>query len=175
MLIYPDNIVFEDDASSLSVGINELQGEQCEIGDWSRFDDPNRIRRLCFAAADFRGHVTQRAARQDPGFHFLIAIVPPDSAMPDRRLLKPGDRIRILAVPDLDLQQRERELASNAELAGWTADTIERIIATCPFVTVDRIDKHGTPWFRVDLDSVDGNEHHSLGILDDESWTFADN
>jgi hypothetical protein len=47
--------------------------------------------------------------------------------MPDRNKLRVGDRIRILTVPDYDLAQREREIATNAEMAGWTADAIERI------------------------------------------------
>jgi hypothetical protein len=55
--------------------------------------------------------------------------------MPDHTELRVGDRIRLLAVPECDLRQREREIATNAEMAGWTADTIERIIAFDPVVT----------------------------------------
>jgi hypothetical protein len=49
--------------------------------------------------------------------------------MPDRTQLKIGDRIRLLRIPQGDLEHRERELRAGAEDAGWTADTIERIIA----------------------------------------------
>ena len=90
--------------------------------------------------------------------------------MPDRLLLRVGGRIRLLAVPTCDLAQRKRELESHAELAGWTADTIERIIATGPVVTIDRIDEYGAAWFDVELSGGDGMEHHSLMILDDDSW-----
>jgi hypothetical protein len=48
--------------------------------------------------------------------------------MPDHTALKVGDRIRLVTVPEADLQQRERELREGAQDAGWTADTIERII-----------------------------------------------
>ena len=87
--------------------------------------------------------------------------------MPDRSELRVGDRIRLLAVPACDLAQREREIASAAEMAGWTADTIERIIASNPVVTID---EYGAPWFDVELVGVEGVEHHSLTILDDDSW-----
>ena len=90
--------------------------------------------------------------------------------MADRTKLRIGDRIRLLAVPACDLEQREREIATNAEMAGWTADTIERIIASDPVVVIDRIDEYGASWFEVELDGDEGVEHHSLTILDDESW-----
>jgi hypothetical protein len=90
--------------------------------------------------------------------------------MPDRTKLLAGDRIRILNVPACDLAQREREIATNAEMAGWTADTIERIIASNPVVVIDRIDEYGAPWFDVVFDGSDGEEEHSLTILDDDSW-----
>jgi hypothetical protein len=93
--------------------------------------------------------------------------------MPDRSELRVGDRIRLLAVPVRDLAQRERELATGAQMPGWTADTIERIIASHPIVTIDRIDKYGAPWFDVELDGADGVEHHSLTILDDDSWELC--
>lgn len=90
--------------------------------------------------------------------------------MPDRTKLRVGDRIRILAVPASDLAQREREIATGVEMAGWTANTIERIIASNPVVIIDRIDEFGAPWFDVTLDGDEGEEQHSLTILDDVSW-----
>jgi hypothetical protein len=90
--------------------------------------------------------------------------------MPDRSELRVGDRIRLLTVPACDLAQRAREIATRADMAGLTADTIERIIATQPVVTIDRIDEYGAPWFDVVLDGSDGVEYHSLTILDDDSW-----
>lgn len=94
--------------------------------------------------------------------------------MPDWRSLRVGDRVRLLRVPGADLAQRERELRDGAEMAGWTADTIERIIATDPIVIIREIDEFGVPWFERQLPSADGNiEYHSLTITDDESWEFV--
>ena len=56
--------------------------------------------------------------------------------MPDPTQLKIGDRIRLLRISQGDLEQRERELCAGAEDGGWTADTIERIIAQDPVVTI---------------------------------------
>jgi hypothetical protein len=87
------------------------------------------------------------------------------------RTLKPGDRIRLLRVPDSDLRQREQELLSSAEMAGLTADTLERIIALDPIVTINHVDEFGMPWFDYELIG-EGNriDYHSLGISEDESW-----
>jgi hypothetical protein len=94
--------------------------------------------------------------------------------MPDRTLLKVGDRIRLLRVPKLDLEQREREVREGLEDAGWTADTIERMIAQDPVVTISSIDEHGLPWFEYELRRQNGEvEHHSMAIMDDESWCLA--
>lgn len=94
--------------------------------------------------------------------------------MPDRTQLKIGDGIRLLRVPQLDLEQRERELREGIEDAGWTANTIERIIAQDPIVTISSIDKYGRPWFEYDLKSASGEtEYHSLAVLDDDSWCPA--
>jgi hypothetical protein len=95
--------------------------------------------------------------------------------MPDRKTLKIGDRIRILVVPEMDLQQRDRELREGAEEAGWTADTIEKIICQDPIVTIDEIDEYGYPWFRYDLKIASGEvEIHHLAIMEDESWELVD-
>jgi hypothetical protein len=94
--------------------------------------------------------------------------------MPNHKELKVGDRIRLLCVPEADLRQRERELREGVEMPGWTADTIERIIASNPVVTISIIDEHW-PWFVVELQADDGTgEEHSLAVMDDESWEFAE-
>ncbi len=90
--------------------------------------------------------------------------------MPDRTKLKVGDEIILNAVPAADLMQREHEMADRTEDAGWTADTIERILAQDPVVTIDRIDEFGIPWFDYVLTDKDDPEEHSLAIMDDESW-----
>lgn len=87
------------------------------------------------------------------------------------RTLKPGECIRLLCVPESDLRQRERELRDGAEMAGWTADTLERILSLDPVVTIDHVDEYGMPWFAYELVGDDGRiEYHSLGIAEDESW-----
>jgi hypothetical protein len=94
--------------------------------------------------------------------------------MPDWRSLKVGDRVRLLRVPAPDLEQRSSELFSNAEMAGWTADTIEKIISLDPIVTIDRVDDFGAPWYSKVLIGDDGNEyHHSLTITDGDSWELV--
>jgi hypothetical protein len=87
------------------------------------------------------------------------------------RKLRAGDRVRLLRVPESDLLQREEEVRRGAEMAGWSADTLERIIALDPVVTIDHVDEYGAPWFKFELIGKDGQpEHHSLTITEDESW-----
>jgi hypothetical protein len=78
-------------------------------------------------------------------------------------------------VPLADVKQRERELSENIEMAGWTADTLERILASAPIVTIKYIDEYGLPWFESELTTDSGDtEQHSIAIMDDDSWEFAD-
>ena len=96
--------------------------------------------------------------------------------MPDPSKLKPGDRIRLLAVPESDLLQREREIREGLDgwqlgWAGWTADTLERILAQDPVVVISQIDEYGEPWFEYVLnDDYGENEEHSIAIMDEASW-----
>jgi hypothetical protein len=62
--------------------------------------------------------------------------------MPDWKSLRVGDQIRLLCVPKADLEQRVCEVRDGAEMAGWTADTLERIIASDPVVFIERIDEY---------------------------------
>lgn len=95
--------------------------------------------------------------------------------MPDPKTLKIGDRIRILSVPQNDLQQRERELAENTEMPGWTADSIERIIEQSPVVSISRIDEYGCVWYDVAIIGPDGQEEeHSLIVYEDGTWELCD-
>jgi hypothetical protein len=94
--------------------------------------------------------------------------------MPDFKTLKVGDRVRLLNVPDHDLAQRERELREGVAEAGWTADSIERIIDQDPIVTISQVDEYGFPWFECELVREDGTvEFHSLNISDDDSWELT--
>ena len=92
--------------------------------------------------------------------------------MPDRNQLRVGDRIRLLAVPERDLDRREREIAAGNVDPDPTATVIERTIATNPCVSIERIDKFGAAWFEVEFEEFDGIHYHSLTILDDESWEY---
>ena len=90
--------------------------------------------------------------------------------MPDRKKLKVGDKIRILRVPLDDVNQRRREIANNINDAGWTANTIELIIAQNPIVEIDSIDDFGQPWFTSNI-LVNGKiETHNLAVNEDDSW-----
>jgi hypothetical protein len=94
--------------------------------------------------------------------------------LPDPKTLRVGDRIRILRVPDNDLRQREHEIATNAEMAGWTADTIERIISQTPIVRIHRIDDDGCVWYETSIIGSGGvEEDHELMIYDDDTWEPA--
>jgi hypothetical protein len=89
----------------------------------------------------------------------------------DPKTLRVGDRIRILRVPDADLRQRKHEMADGVEMAGWTADSIERIIAQSPIVRICQIDEDGCVWYEASIIGPDGsNEEHTLIVYDDASW-----
>ncbi len=93
--------------------------------------------------------------------------------MPDWTKLREGNRVRLIRVPETDLLQRESEIENSCDMAGWTADTLERIISESPVVVIDRIDEQGAPWFEVELTSADGEiEYHLLTITDNDSWTY---
>lgn len=94
--------------------------------------------------------------------------------MPDRTTLRAGDRIRLLTVPQCDLEQRKREIAAGNVDRDATATVIERIIDTDPIVTIERLDELGAAWFEVEFAEPDGIHYHSLTILDDESWERLD-
>jgi len=92
-------------------------------------------------------------------------------AWPDPKTLKIGDRIRILGVPENDVDQRATEIASGTEMAGWTADSIERIIAQTPVVQISEIDEYGCVWYETTIIGSDGTEEsHSLIVYDDDTW-----
>ena len=85
--------------------------------------------------------------------------------------LQVGDRIRILRVPDADLKQRDDEVARGAEMAGHTADTIDRIVAENPIVKIWQIDEFGYPWYEVSLIANNGEfDEHTLMVYDDGTW-----
>ncbi len=69
------------------------------------------------------------------------------------------------------MRQRENEIASGSELAGWTADTIERIIVQSPVVLIWQIDEYGCVWYETTIVGPDGTEEsHTLIVYDDDTW-----
>lgn len=77
-------------------------------------------------------------------------------------------------MPQADLEQRVQEVGDGAVMAGWSADTIERIIASDPVVVMDHIDEYGCPYFESQLSAADGEiEFHTLSITDGDSWEFV--
>ena len=93
--------------------------------------------------------------------------------MPDIKNLKVGDKIRVLKVPEGDLKQRRREIAEGIDNPGWTANTIELIIAQNPIVKIESIDEYGRPWYTCDI-IVDGElETHTLAMNEDDVWELA--
>jgi hypothetical protein len=94
--------------------------------------------------------------------------------MPDWKSLKVGDRIRLLCVPRADLEQRAEEVRRGTQMAGCTADGIERIIKPNPVVVVAYIDEYGCPYYERQLPSANGEiESHTLSITENESWEFV--
>lgn len=93
--------------------------------------------------------------------------------MPDIKKLKIGDKIRLLKVPEGDIEQRKREIAKGIDNPGWTANTIELIIAQNPIVEIDTIDDFGRPWFICDI-TVNGElETHTLAMNEDDAWELV--
>jgi len=95
--------------------------------------------------------------------------------MPDRTKLRVGDVIRILRVPEKDLEQREKELRENTvDEPGMTADAIEALIEQAPVVTITEIDEYGSPWFDCWIMDAQGRKNqHSIAIVEDESWEIV--
>ena len=94
--------------------------------------------------------------------------------MPNPKHLNVGDRIRILRVPDADLRQRENEIAAGSEMAGWTADSIERIICQTPIVRICQIDDYGCVLYETTVVGPDGaDEEHNLIVYDDDTWEMV--
>jgi hypothetical protein len=86
--------------------------------------------------------------------------------------LKVGDKIKLVKVPKLDIEQRKRE-CHQRQKGEWTADTLEKIIASNPIVTISKIDESGKPWFDCNLKDKNGVvESHSIMIFDNDSWDY---
>lgn len=60
-------------------------------------------------------------------------------------------------------------------MAGWTADSIERIIAQTPVVQISQIDDDGCVWYETAILGPEGKEErHSLIVYDDDTWEFVE-
>ena len=93
--------------------------------------------------------------------------------MPDHKQLRPGDKIRFIKVSDSDLATREREIKAGLPDAGWTADTLERIVGQKLILIIDHIDEYGIPWVHCRLMGVTKPELHSIAIMDDDTWEYV--
>ena len=89
--------------------------------------------------------------------------------MPDRTKLKIGDKIKITGIPEEDLKAHANDTtAGNGMLS--TAAVLEKIMTQYTSVTIDQIDEYGKPWFSVDIKVKGQTEHHTIAIMDDDSW-----
>ncbi len=56
-------------------------------------------------------------------------------------------------------------------MAGWTADSIERIISQTPIVRICQIDEYACVWYETTIVGPDGTEEeHTLVVYDDDTW-----
>ena len=97
--------------------------------------------------------------------------------MPDRRALKPGDRIRIIAIPEQDLEQRRRQQRAGRRI-DKDMDTIrilQKLRDKRRVCVIREIDEWGYPWIDYVFKNKQGRwEDHSLAIMDDASWAYVD-
>jgi hypothetical protein len=84
--------------------------------------------------------------------------------MPDPKLLRVGDRIRIVAVPEADLWALE----SGSDYLETTVQVLKWMVGK--EYAVAWIDADGKPWVDV-LDYPDPEDaEHSMAIMDTKSW-----
>ncbi|MCY2987307.1 MAG: hypothetical protein NTY19_05505 [Planctomycetota bacterium] len=66
-------------------------------------------------------------------------------------------------------------MAAGVDMPGWTADSIERIIAQTPVVPICRIDDDGCVWYEATVIGPDGTEeNHMLIVYNDDTWEKID-
>jgi len=60
-------------------------------------------------------------------------------------------------------------------MPGWTADSIERIIAQTPVVSICRIGEDGCVWYEATIIGPAGTEeYHTLIVGNDDTWEPID-
>jgi hypothetical protein len=85
------------------------------------------------------------------------------------KALKVGDKIRFVRLPTLDREQYEHTGDD------FTVRVIQKLISEAVVCSIGRIDEYGYPWFDYEMVAEDGEtEHHSLAVMDDESWELAE-
>ncbi|WP_375753868.1 hypothetical protein [Vibrio sp. HN007] len=88
--------------------------------------------------------------------------------MTERIDFKVGDSVRLLRVPEQDVNDKLSNSEPSERLA--TAKIFETMIEQTPIVIIDQVDEYNQPWFSARV-IVDGQfENHSLAIMDEESW-----
>jgi hypothetical protein len=86
-----------------------------------------------------------------------------------------GNRIRILAVPALDMRAMAEAMRRKDPLAQWTTRVLQRLADRRHVVRIDEIDDHGTPWFPYSFKNKSNEwEHHHLAVMEDDSWELVD-
>ena len=89
------------------------------------------------------------------------------------KALRVGNKIKLIKIPQIDIEQRERELQNKSDMPGLTADTLEKILENNPVVRISEIDELGNPWFDYELLDNEGVRHyHSIRIIDNDSWEY---
>lgn len=86
--------------------------------------------------------------------------------MPDRTKLQIGDSIRMINVPEFDREESETGMLS-------TATVLKHLIEKKRVVVIDQIDEYQQAWFSVRIEIGEDMVHHSLAIMEDESWEIV--
>ena len=95
--------------------------------------------------------------------------------MPDRKSLQLGNRIRIIAVPTLDMTAMAEAMRRGDPLAQWTTRILQRLADRHHIVRIDEIDEYGTPWFPYSFKNKSNTwERHHFAVMEDDSWTLVD-
>ena len=91
--------------------------------------------------------------------------------MPNPSTLKPGDRIRILAIPAADSAQAAAAMRRGDPLAQWTMRILQHLADRRDIVRIDEIDEYGAPWFSYQFRNKRGAwEYHTVAVMDSDSW-----
>jgi len=84
--------------------------------------------------------------------------------------LRAGDRVRLIELPQADLEAYK----SGSKYLQETLDVIQRMIDSGKVLTVEQVDEYGHPWVGISfVNDLGETEEHMLTITDDDSWIPA--